>query len=91
MSNEVKTPNFHYGNRPGFQMRFENGWTVSVQWHENAYRTKTGYTDDSPNAEIAAWDINREWFQFEGDSVKGYCTPDEVADFIHKVKSFDKQ
>jgi hypothetical protein len=78
----------------GFQMVFENGWTVSVQFGKLNYCSNRTYTSgkeiffQSPDAEIAAWDENGVWYRFENDTVKGWCKPDEVADFIAKVKAF---
>jgi hypothetical protein len=77
----------------GFQMTFDNGWTVSVQWgpmnycdhysshsHHNSKRSKT--------AEIAAWDANDKWYDFGNDTVKGRVSTDEVAAFIVMVADF---
>lgn len=90
--------------RPGFSMRFENGWTISVQWHSGAYCDRRsldhafddfndrpegrGQAAESTNAEIAIWDEAGEWYRFENDEVLGYQTPDQVAEWIAKVKAF---
>jgi hypothetical protein len=80
----------------GFHMTFENGWTVSVQFGRFSYcANKAPFFDDEIdvikteciNAEIAAWDYDENWYSFEFDQVKGYCSTDEVADFIHKIKN----
>ncbi len=73
----------------GFQMTFANGWTVSVQWGLGTY-SDNRYSDfrahaESKTAEIAAWDIDGKWHDFGDDTVKGWCTPDEVATFIHFI------
>ena len=77
----------------GFQMTFQNGWTVSVQFGAGNYcennmmsvsNTPKGHSKD---AEIAAWDKDGNWHTFEYDDVKGYCSADEAADFITKIKS----
>lgn len=61
-------------NGTGFQMGFENGWTVSVQFSKFHYSGQN-------TAEIAAW--CDEWHRFEDDGmVKGWCTANEVAEFI---------
>ncbi len=52
----------------GFQMKFENGWTISVQWSKNNYCERRTFDVDfaclpeegdveveSPDAEVAAW------------------------------------
>lgn len=92
-------PNFRSQDRPGFSIRFENGWTISVQWHCFAYCDRKSsslspITDtnpaDSATAEIAIWNEEGDWYDFGSDTVLGYCTPDEVADWIIKTKSFAK-
>lgn len=79
----------------GFQMMFDNGWTVSVQFGVMCYSSNQNkfpfgtipYRADT--AEIAAWDENGVWYQFdENNTVKGWCGPNEVADFIAMVKGF---
>lgn len=81
----------------GFQMTFENGITISIQWGVNNYcsrrsldhsfnsemKTPMVYSED---AEIAIWDEFGNWFEFDNDQVKPYCTPDEVALIINLVK-----
>jgi hypothetical protein len=80
----------------GFQMTFENGWTVSVQFSAMSYcDNRNSFFDyesdevkkECKNAEIAAWDSSGTWYSFECDTVKGYCSTDEVADFILKIKN----
>ena len=92
----------------GFQMTFENGWTVSVQFGYGNYGDNYNMSDfrgyefeardreagkrGSSQAEIAAWDKDGEWYRFgpEGDehrdTVQGYISADEVADFITLIK-----
>lgn len=82
----------------GFQLKFSNGWTVSVQWGPMNYCENRSSNFDFPSrgpkesigcdsAEIAAWDSNDNWYQFDHDTVKGWCTADEVADFISLIKN----
>jgi hypothetical protein len=75
----------------GFHMTFENGWTVSVQFGKNNYVSDRSNTGASPDAEIAAWDENDNWYKFEqnGDTVNGWNHADAVADFIAMVKAFE--
>jgi hypothetical protein len=68
----------------GFQMTFKNGNTISVQFGfgnycENRQESKM----KCPNAEVAIWDISGKWYNFEDDTVKGYCHADEVAKWIN--------
>ena len=71
----------------GFTMTFDNGWTVSVQFGRANYADNRRGGNQSKTAEIAAWDQNDDWYKFENDSVKGWRTPDEVADFIAMIKA----
>lgn len=63
----------------------------TARWTEDA-NAKVGALG-STTAEIAAWDANKVWHNFsltvfeDGDTVKGYCTPDEVAEFIAKISA----
>jgi hypothetical protein len=41
----------------------------------------------SPNAEIAAWDADGNWYDFGNDTVKGYVTPDEVLEFMNMISA----
>lgn len=68
----------------GFQMTFENGNTISVQFGfgnycENRHESKM----KCPNAEIAIWNAAGNWYEFDNsDTVKGYCRADEVAKWV---------
>ena len=68
----------------GFQMTFENGWTVSVQWGPGNYISDRGHNGMSEDAEIAAWDKDGNWYYFEdqNDNVKGWVSADEVSRFM---------
>ncbi len=73
----------------GFQMKFANGWTVSVQFGFGNYcDNRDGKSMSSKNAEMAAWDKDGNWYHFEHDDVKGWVTPEAAAEFIHKVSQF---
>lgn len=94
MNQETTTKSkFSTSQNKGFQMTFENGLTISVQWGEGNYCSRQSYTSDymsemkkpqveSEDAEIAIWDDKGKWFGFGNDIVKGWCSPDEVAQFI---------
>lgn len=85
----------------GFQMTFSNGCTVSVQYgtanycdrpseqsNPFAYGVEMAHPKwEAKNAEIAAWDSDSRWWDFGNDTVLGYCTPDQVADFIKTVQT----
>jgi hypothetical protein len=80
----------------GFNMTFENGWTASVQWGRGNYCSNNSIIGDygkpvpaSATAEIAAWDKDGNWFVGKdwSDSVKGYCSPEEVAGFLYLISN----
>lgn len=91
---------FNNNRHNGFQMTFENGWTISVQWtwmnycdrqlsleaSDPADRRKEPFSK-SPNAEIAMWDENGKWYDFGGDQVRGWVTPDEVVEWMNLCRS----
>lgn len=94
---EVK-PGFTSTQNKGFQITFPNLWTISVQWGVGNY-CENGYIGEwggemkkmrvyCPTAEIGIWDENGNWFNFGHDQVKGYCTPEEVVEWINKVSKF---
>lgn len=85
---------FRITSGKGFQMTFANGWTISVQFgggnycdNYNKLTTSDRETGErgSSDAEIAAFDKDGNWHQFGAESVKGYCSPDEVATFIADI------
>jgi len=91
---------FKTNSNKGFQMTFENGLTISVQWGTMNYcsRKSNDIADfenelkiksvESSDAEIAIWDVDRDtWFDFGSDQVKGWCSTDEVGKWIHLVST----
>lgn len=84
----------------GFQMTFDNGLTISVQFGVNNYCERRSfeisYRGDmdaatpiisSTTAEIAIWHKDSDtWFRFESDQVKGWVSTNEVADWISIIK-----
>lgn len=81
----------------GFQMKFENGLTISVMFGTMNYCERRKFDLDyssemkidavlSANAEIAIWDENDNWFNFGTDQVKGWCSADEVAEWITRTQ-----
>jgi len=91
--------NFKITQNKGFQITFENDWTISVQFGYGNYcdnykndkfrANNTEMIVDSTDAEIAIWNGNGDWYVFDnGDTVKRYCSPDEVAEWINKVIKF---
>jgi hypothetical protein len=89
----------------GFHMTFENGVTCSIQFGVGNYcnnrdyeKMDNNYPDfyKSANAEVAAWRegknewITGEYFKDTTDPVKGWVSPDEIADFISWCKNYGK-
>ncbi len=79
----------------GFQMIFDNGMTISVQFGTSHYCERRSFTISNPHydmvnqnitessdVEIAIWDANGKWFMFGEDEVMGFVKPDEVAKWI---------
>jgi hypothetical protein len=90
---------FYSTNNKGFQMTFANGWSISVQFgygnncqnhhHPNGFHfSKNQEVTTSEDAEIAIWDNNYNWYNFGNDTIKGYCSTNEVAEWIDKVSKF---
>ena len=83
----------------GFQLAFENGWTISVQWGYGNYCTNHNKGRDfnpdfieSNTAEIAIWPteyrgrLTNTWFSFDGDKVLGWQSLTQVMLWIYKVR-----
>jgi hypothetical protein len=95
-------PGFNVSGNKGFQITFENGWTISVQFgvfnYCEHYHSGYNFGDEqkqetwkSENAEIAVFhnDLSKPWYSFGSDTVKGYCSSGEVAMWIGKVASWN--
>ena len=68
-----------WGN--GFQITFNNGYTVSVQFNKHTY-SDGGET----TAEVAAWGPDSKWIKLsEYDEVKGHCSPEDVLEIINMI------
>jgi len=91
---------FKATNNQGFQMTFENGLTISVQWGPMNYCAQRsqafapheseghrGKVNTSIDAEIAIWDAKDHWFDFGSDTVKGWVKADEVAHWIYLAEA----
>ena len=87
----------------GFDLTFDNGWNISVKWGPGVQGSNTNVTlqeaiyrdtSFSKTAEIAAmngddwWDFKNEMvIPDQGNDVKGFLSPDEVADYIIIIKN----
>lgn len=76
----------------GFQMTFENGCTISVQFGKHTYSDEGQTT-----AEVAAWDNKNNWLLFDGDKwteVEKYSdvmprqTASDVAKLIYTLSQW---
>lgn len=92
---------FETSAQKGFRITFENGWTASVQFGPGNYcgnhhinrepgedfNTFYDKAWKSNTAEVAGIPPNRdnEWFQFGGDTVKGWLSPAEVLEFLNTL------
>ena len=88
---------FRITHHRGFQIKFENGWTVSVQFGGGMYcqnydlpigsEEKTQMLE-SEDAEIAAFGNDGHLLELSnGDSVKGHVGPNELLKFMNEIAS----
>ena len=68
----------------GIQMTFDNGNTISIQFGFGNYGSNRDKSETQTlTAEVAIWDDDDNWHQFESDRVQGWCDADDVAKWIH--------
>ena len=92
MKNKAFKTTIEIGYHDGFQMTFENGCTISVQFGKHTYSDQGKTT-----AEVAAWDDKGNWFIFnEGkwveieysSDVMSRQTAGEVAKLIYTLSQW---
>ena len=92
MKNKAFTTTTELGYHDGFQMTFENGCTISVQFGKHTY-SDAGET----TAEVAAWDNKNNWLLFDEDKwteVEKYSdvmprqTASDVAKLIYTLSQW---
>jgi hypothetical protein len=80
------------GYNDGFQMTFENGCTISVQFSKHTYSDQGETT-----AEVAAWDNKGNWLMFDedkwteienGSDVMPRQTASDVAKLIYTLSQW---
>ena len=80
------------GYNNGFQMTFENGCTISVQFGKYTYSDQGETT-----AEVAAWDNKGNWLMFDedkwteienGSDVMSHQTTSNVAKLIYTLSQW---
>lgn len=82
----------------GVQFKFDNGITISIQigggnYCEN-YNEPVGRIGRDVNyilpasrtAEIAGWNAEGDWFDIDGDMVKGYVPVEDVLRFTEMLR-----
>lgn len=77
-----------YKRAKGIHLTFSNGLNISIQFGWGNYcehKNTTQPPHSSEDAEICVWDKRNAMVMFKGDSVKGYCSPEEVAEAIYYV------
>lgn len=99
MTKENRKPSFSVSGNKGFQLTFENGYTISVQWGPMNYCEKRDYSPhaydmpmkalvwQSKDAEVAAWrDKSAPWLKLgQGDDVIGHLTTNQVLTLMVKI------
>jgi hypothetical protein len=74
----------------GYQLRFANGYVLSVQFgggnycdnrNDDIFSRERRALVTSDTAEVAAWDADGKWVRMDGDDVIGYITPEQVTAF----------
>lgn len=87
-------PNGEHHGGAGCQVLFENGWTLSVQWHGGNYCERNNQPFGGPvndihsrDCEIAAWDHEDKWFYgWNGgdymDEVIGWVSVDMALELV---------
>tara|TARA_R100000278_G_C5428088_1_gene149099 strand:+ start:408 stop:737 length:330 start_codon:yes stop_codon:yes gene_type:complete len=90
--------NFIINDNKGFNMTFANGWSISVQFgpmnycdnQNDAFGSQLNHKRyTSTTAEIAVLNKNGNLTKIWDDTVKGWCSTDDVAKFIQIVSSVD--
>ncbi len=81
---------FRINDNKGFQIKFENGYTVSVQFGPGNYGSN--YSLDfianmnkpmtALTAETALIDPEGRFVQYKGDDVQGHQTPNDVLELL---------
>lgn len=91
MKNKAFKTTVELGYHDGFQMTFENGCTISIQFSKHTYSDEGQTT-----AEVAAWDDKGNWLLFDKDNsswidisngvdVMTYQSPEDVAKLIYTL------
>jgi hypothetical protein len=82
---------FRINDNKGFQIKFENGYTVSVQFGPGNYGSNYSLNMlenmDKPmtalTAETALIDPEGNFVEYKGDDVQGHQTPNDVLELLN--------
>jgi len=82
---------FRINDNKGFQITFDNGYTVSVQFGPGNYgtnynadfRTNLNKPQIAITAETALIAANGEFIEYKGGDVQGYQTPNDVLELLN--------
>lgn len=81
--------------KKGMQITFSNGYTISAVYGTVIYCScqkgiKHTKQEGCPDVEVAILDPNGEFVPFaDGQSVRGYTTPEKLAEIFHWVSKID--
>ena len=88
MNFKAENNEFHHG----FQMTFQNGCTISVQFNGRNY-----CDEGKTTAEVAAWNSDGEWMVYDDNKwvvliggetdVMSHQTPDDVSKLIYTLSN----
>ena len=86
---------FKISDNKGFQITFDNGYTVSVQFgpgnygsnRTETYATSMNVSQTASLAETALIDPDGEFVKYDGDDVQGYRNPAEVLELLNYAAS----
>lgn len=91
----MDSSNFSLKGGQGFQITFENGYTVSVQFGEYHYCSNRNLgsptceetVHDCANAETAIFYKGDRFLEYKGDTVQSYQSPKEVLETLKYAES----
>ncbi len=82
---------FRINDNKGFQIKFDNGYMVSVQFGPGNYGSNysldfianMGKPQTALTAETALIDPEGRFVEYKGDSVQGHQTPSDVLELLN--------
>ncbi len=89
-------PEIRSYNNHGFQLTFQNGWTISVMFGPSTYSSNRTAIDTggaewkATSADVAIWDVNGKDLQLSSGISRGWTSPDKVAKLIAFVQGIQR-